>query len=128
MSEVVLTEKQLQEKLHYWQEKLRLKDWIVKVKIVRQREMSKIDGIGEIQFSIHNKTAMIYILDPVDYDDWEKQDMENTLVHELLHLHFSQISYHFGKDSEVYEVFEEQAIESIAHGLIEAERSVVLSR
>ena len=120
-NEVIFNEEQLQEKLKQWQERLRLQDWIVKVKIVRQREM-QADRQGEVEFNVHNKVAMIKIIDPIDYDDWDKQDMEDTLVHELLHLHLSGISLHFGKNNDVYEMLEEQAIESIAHGLIKAER------
>lgn len=116
---VVFTQEQLEESLTYWQEKLRLRDWIIKVKIARQRDMSLSDKLGEINFNVHTKTALISIIDPSDYDDWGEQDMENTLVHELLHLHFSAISYHFGnKDIVVYEMFEEQAIESITSGLV----------
>lgn len=104
--EVIFTDEQLQEKLKQWQERLRLQDWLVKVKIGRQREM-QLNRLGEISFNTHTKTARITILDPIDYDDWGKQDMENTLVHELLHLHFSGISIHFGNNSDVYGMLEE---------------------
>ncbi len=119
--EVTFNEDQLQEKLKLWQERLRLQDWIVSVKIVRRREMQP-DRQGEIEFNLYNKVAMISILEPIDYDDWGKQDMEDTLVHELLHLHLAGINFHFGKNNDVYEMLEEQAIESIAHGLIQTER------
>jgi len=122
MPEVIFNVEKLNQKLKYWQEKLRLRDWIINVKIMRQREMSQSDRLGEIQFNVYKKTALISILDPVDHDDWFEQDMENTLVHELLHLHFSGISYHFGKDDNVYDMLEEQAIESITNGLISLER------
>ena len=118
MREVIYSDEQLKEKLSYWKKRLRLNDWIIKAMIVRQRDFSSPERLGEISYNIHNKTALIKILDPVDYDDWEKQNMERILVHELLHLHFANIHYHFGKESEFYEVFEEQAIESITHGLI----------
>lgn len=120
--EIIFSQEQLEEKLLYWQENLRLRDWIIKVTIKRQREMSQSNRLGEVEFNIYTKTAMISVLDPIDYDDWGKQDMENTLVHELLHLHFSEINYHFGGQEDVYSVLEEQAIESIAHGLIKTER------
>lgn len=122
MNEVIFNDTKLKERLLYWQRKLRLQDWIIDAKIVRQRDMSQPDRVGEISSSIHNKVALISILDPIDYDDWGKQDMESTLVHELLHLHFSGISYHFGNDDNVYHVMEEQAIESITSGLISSER------
>lgn len=123
MSEVIFTEGELKEKLKEWQGKLRLQDWMINVEIVRQREMSQMNRLGEVEFNVYAKTANISILDPVDYDDWGKQDMENTLVHELLHLHLAGICYHFGKNDEVYAVMEEQAIEGITSGLISASRT-----
>lgn len=122
MSEVVYTNERLEEKLAYWQKRLRLSDWIIKIDIARQKEFSASDRIGEIAYNVYTKTAHIKILDPVDYDDWDKQDMERTLVHELVHLHFAEICYHFGKDNEFYNVFEEQAIEGITNAIISAER------
>lgn len=122
MKETIFNDGQLKDKLIYWQKKLRLQDWIIDAKIVRQRDMSQPDRVGEISSNLHNKVALISILDPVDYDDWGKQDMESTLVHELLHLHFAGIDYHFGNNDNVYHVLEEQAIESITSGLISSER------
>src|SRR5690625_2812996 len=122
MSEVIFNKEQLEQKLKYWQSKLRLNDWKINAQITRDKDMSQRDRLGEVEYNIYKKEAFIRILDPVDYDDYGKQDMENTLVHELLHIHFSGICYHFGKNDDVYNVLEEQAIESITSGLISLER------
>ena len=119
MSEVVFTQDQLQEKLLEWQKRLRLQDWIIKVKLVRERDMN-LDGVqGEVFWVIEKKMATIRILDPIDYppDEMEPQDMENILVHELLHLHFAPLRY-----DGFSEIAEEQAIESITSGIIASYR------
>lgn len=123
MTEVLLTDVQLQERLAYWQEKLRLQDWIIEVKFARAREM---DGeyAAQVNWTLSKKMASVKILDHIDFpnDVMGARDMENDLVHELLHLHLAPISDHFGNGSELYSTFEEQAIESIASGLINSER------
>lgn len=126
MAEILLTQEQLQEKLVYWQEKLRLQDWILSVRIVRAKEMNA-EYAAQVNWVLSKKMASIYILDQIDYPDdcMGERDMENDLVHELLHLHFAPLSDHFSNNSDIYSTFEEQAIESISFGLIEAERSVL---
>ncbi len=72
-----------------WQRRLRLSDWDVKIQIVRQSEMKSETFQGQVGWTINGKQAIIKILDPIDYDPsllWP-QDHEQTLVHELLHLH-----------------------------------------
>lgn len=122
MIEVIFTEEQLQQKLLEWQKRLRLQDWIIKVKLARERDMN-IGGVqGEVFWVIEKKMATIKILDPIDYppDEMEPQDMENILVHELLHLHFAPLRY-----DDFSEIAEEQAIESIASGILSAYREGV---
>lgn len=124
MKEVILTEEQLQEKLAYWQKVLRLSDWVISAKITRERDFSRGGRAGEIEWVIHNKTAAVRMLDSVDYPEGliEDQDMEQTLVHELLHLHLAPIRYNYGNNEDVYEIFEEQAIDSIATALVRVSR------
>lgn len=122
MKEVIFTQDQLQEKLLEWQKRLRLQDWIIKVKLVRERDMN-LDGVqGEVFWVIEKKMATIRILDPIDYppNEMEPQDMENILVHELLHLHFAPLRY-----DDFSEIAEEQAIESITSGIIASYREGV---
>lgn len=123
MAEVILNEEELQERLKYWQEKLRLQDWIVEVQISRGKDMME-DTCACVDYTLSKKMASVKILDPIDYPDdvMGERDMENDLVHELLHLHFAPINEHFNDDNEIYSTFEEQAVESIASGLISAER------
>ena len=122
MREVIFTQDQLQQKLLEWQKRLRLQDWIISIKLVRERDMD-LEGVqGEVFWVIEKKMATIKILDPIDYppDNMEPQDMENTLVHELLHLHFAALKY----DGDNH-IAEEQVIESIASGILTAYREGV---
>ena len=124
MEAFILTEEQLQQRLLYWQERLNLRDWKLKVKIDRGSDIGG-DYQGGINWSLNSKSASIRILDPIDYPkhSMEEQDMENTLVHELLHIHFALISEKCNpQPMEIYNLFEEQAIESLAEALIELER------
>lgn len=108
----VFDEAQLKQKCAEWQKILRLQDWIVDVKICRERDMKLNDCYAECELNLKKKMAHIRILDPIDFPPDDEQDMELSLVHELLHLHFSPLSVD-GKDIE-----EEQAIEAISQGLL----------
>lgn len=126
MKEVILSQEELQEKLKYWQEKLRLQDWIIEVRIARSEDM--MESVSAcVNWTLSKKMAIIKVLDPIDYPDdiMGVRNMEDDLVHELLHLHFAPINDHFGGRGKVYNTFEEQAIESIASGLISCIREVV---
>ena len=116
LKKVIYSEEQLYDRLAYWQEKLRLRDWMVQICIKRERDFTTDDCNAEIHHNLPNKTAFINIMDPLDFDDWLPQDMDWLLVHELLHLHFAPM------DEEKNEIAIEQAIESITYGLIRTER------
>lgn len=121
MEEVIFTDEQLQEKLKEWQKRLRLQDWIITAKIKRGRDLSN-DSQANVHYVLPKKMATISIMDPIDYppDSMVPQDMEDSLVHELLHLHFAPISD--DDDDDKYYTAMEQMIESIASGLISAIR------
>ncbi|MCY9513310.1 hypothetical protein [Paenibacillus apiarius] len=114
----IYTEDDLRARCADWQKTLRLQDWIVVVGISRARDMQLDNCCGVCEWSLPKRMANIRILDPTDYpaDSMEPQDMELTLVHELLHLHFAPMS------TEDNTVPEEQAIEAISRGLVELKR------
>lgn len=74
-----------------WQKVLRLQDWIVDTRIARARDMPLKDTSGVCSWNIDGKEATISIVSPTDFPDTLGivQDMEKTLVHELLHLHYA---------------------------------------
>ncbi|MEK4328922.1 hypothetical protein MKX70_24085 [Paenibacillus sp. FSL R7-0312] len=122
MDTVIYTEEELQIKCAEWQKVLRLQDWIINVKLSRLRDMSDTDLNAEIRITLANRIALILILDPIDYDPDNvlPQDMEQYLVHELLHIHLYPITGKFTDGP--LQIAEEQAIEAISKGLIALRR------
>lgn len=121
MEEVLFTKNQLQDKLLEWQKRLRLQDWIIKVEFKRAYDFPD-EALARVNPTLEKKHAFIYLLDPVDYDPgfMVPYDMENSLIHELLHLHLWPIT---GNDEEgIHRISEEQAIESITSGILSAYR------
>lgn len=106
-----------------WQSRLRLNDWEIKLFISRERDMIRPGLQGENTWEIKNKSAIIKILDPIDYPPdvlWE-QDMEKTLVHELLHLHFAPFDKY--EEDSMEGIAIEQAIDAIAKALVTLKRN-----
>lgn len=112
--------KSLEDMLRFWQERLRLQDWDIKICFARGSEFDDGSSSGEVLYRLRSKQAMIKILDPIDYPGdtlWE-QDVEETVVHELLHLHFGSLQI----EEEFESIMLEQAICCIADGLIRTKR------
>lgn len=118
-----LSQEQLEALCREWQGVLRLQDWDVKVKLARQREFSNPSAMGECRWTLPNKQALILLVDPVDYpDDTEwPYDMEQVLVHELLHLHAA--AFDAFEDDSPQDVALEQMIECLACGLVRLKRN-----
>jgi hypothetical protein len=116
MDEITLTEL-----CTIWQKRLRLQDWNVKVSTCRERDMCIEGTQGSCNYSHQLKAALIQILDPSDYppESITAQDIEVTLVHELLHLHFAALEPE--RDSPQH-VALEQAIDLTAYALVAAYR------
>jgi hypothetical protein len=105
-----------------WQRVLRLQDWDVQVKIARGFQLGKRQGECEYVQSL--RQAVIRILDPNDWPDqnWP-QDIEATLVHELLHLHFAPFMSDAGED-DLINIAQEVAIDQIAKALVKQQRQI----
>lgn len=118
MDAVIYTGEELLAKCEEWQKILRLQDWIITVHIRRERDFTLSDSNAEIITTLPKRMATIHILDPIDYppDQSEPQDMELSLVHELLHIHL--FTFFADREDEMRIVAEEQAIEAISRGLI----------
>ena len=81
-------EQQVQDWARTWQHRLRLDEWRIETRVVRQGDL-KPDTLGNLKWNLGNHTAVIRVLSPSDYDIPESQvaeDMEYTIVHELIHL------------------------------------------
>lgn len=119
--ELILTEKQLHDRARYWLTKLNLNHWEVCIGISRKSNMPIKDASGACKWNLHQALAWIVIIDPLDYpcEDF-KFDMEVTLVHELLHLHFAPFDT-FSPDT-LEDIMKERAVEHIARTLVELDR------
>lgn len=118
--ECILTNEQLQERLAYWQKVLRLQDWTIRVAFRHVVDMEP-GNEAEVDTNFPLKRAAIAIVYPDEYRSrvgWP-QEVEESLVHELLHLHLEP--WQVEKGSLEY-VLQEQAVESLAHALVELAR------
>ncbi|SRR6266852_2570024 len=100
-----------------WQRRLGLRDWTVTVKLCRARDMDDEDSNGEVQILLNHRRAFIALRDPLDVkpEYHPENDLEETLVHELLHLWTEPLSL---PDAGPRQVAEEQALNALAKALV----------
>ena len=111
------------EKLWFWQSRLTLQDWSVSIIFARKSDL-KPKTLGNIHWDNDKKTAIIRVLDPADYHmpfQEMLQDMEFTVVHELIHLEFSPALSQFAR-SDASRREEEHAVNNVAAALIKLQR------
>ena len=88
MAEHIKTQAELDLLCQEWQTLLGLGSWDVTTRITRAKDMSVADSDGTNSMNFDHELSVIDILHPMDYASnlGATQDMEFTLVHELLHL------------------------------------------
>ena len=132
MSNKDWTDESLAKACRYWQEKLGLSHWRIAVRFARLSEM-KGEGDdrefyqGSNKFDIRVECALIKICDPQDYpiDTPFEQDVEVTLVHELLHI---SVDYFARPDTTFIEhSLMEAFIDRMAWLLVELDRASLKS-
>jgi hypothetical protein len=109
----------LNQKLWIWQKRLRLQDWNIAVKLARSADL-RPRTLGNINWDRKERSAVISVMDPDDYKlkgSAMLDDMEMTLVHELVHLHLSGLP----RNDETKKV-EEQAVNMLAEALVKLDR------
>lgn len=99
--------------LAFWQPVLRVADWHVLVQLD-----AKLEAYGVCQPDYTYKRALITLRDPAA--PLPGYDLEETLVHELVHLHFAAFDTQGGSPERTAE---EQAVESLMRALIQLKRS-----
>lgn len=110
-----MTGKQLQNLCEKWQGVLKLRDWEVKAVFVPVGDL-KPGTAGYVSPSVNNKAAVIEIMREGDYkNQYWAQDVEETLVHELVHLHLIGLG---DQEDPLKRRVEEQAVESLAQGFV----------
>lgn len=113
---------ELSELLPEWQHTLRLRDWLISLKVCRYYEMPP-NRMGNFNAMLERRMAHIQICLPGDMPTPESAfrcdaDPENTLIHELLHCHFEPF---WDEDKKVVM---EQAISAIAGAFLEMKQRI----
>ena len=127
----MFNQEELEKLCREWQAILGLSDWHVELEISRKENFCKgkfqgkwLNGLCEP--NLQTKVAFINIIDPADYPDNAilPQDMEVTLVHELIHLHTCNYHHRFEDDSLEWDYLE-QTVDLLAKALIKVKRKDV---
>lgn len=114
-----VTQAQVDEWTRSWQKRLDLGEWNVTTLIVRVSDL-KPDTLGNLKWNSSNKTAVIKVLNPLDYDLPPAEiptDIEYTIVHELIHLQLSVLP-HDGSSK----ITEEKVVNRISEALFQLEK------
>jgi hypothetical protein len=115
----VLAERYAAERLWMWQKRLNLQEWNITVLMSRTGDL-KPKTLGNIHWDADKHSAVIRVLDPADYRlpfHEMLQDMEFTVVHELIHLELSSLPR-----SDASRRDEEHAVNQIADALLKLDR------
>jgi hypothetical protein len=119
-----MTESELQELCSEWQKRLKLQNWNIICKFVRHNEIGA-DTIAEAHYRLNLETAVLKVLDQDDYlRVWDRdfpQDIEESVVHELLHLELATLAPEGGYYG-TQEIIQEQTIDRLARVLVALKR------
>ncbi len=116
---VAVDEVQVDKWMQNWKKRLSLQDWVISTVIVRSTDL-KPDTLGNLKWNSENKTAIIRVLNPADYDIPAAEipaDIEYTVVHELVHLQLAALP----RDVATRNV-EEQVVNRIAEALMSLDK------
>src|SRR5579859_7357454 len=114
-----LSETYVTERLAVWQQRLKLQDWKISVVMAHPSDL-KPKTLGNIHWDADKKSAVIRVLDASDYRLACRDmldDMEFTVVHELIHLELSSLPR-----SEASRRDEEYAVNQLADALLALDR------
>jgi hypothetical protein len=107
------------EALRTWQQRLDLKDWNIHVELVRPDALEP-KTLGNVHWDLNTKHATIDVLSAYDYTLPTPEmlnDMEFTVVHELVHLHLASLPR-----SEASVRTEEHVVNELARALLNLAR------
>lgn len=115
----LISDSQVSGWVRVWQKRLHLEDWKIDVRIVRPDDL-KPETLGNLKWNSSNRKAIIKVLNPLDYEmpaAEVPEDIEYTVVHELIHLQLSSLP----RDATRKDI-EEQVVNRIADALMLLER------
>lgn len=120
---IIEDEKTLKELTDYWVKVLRLENWEIVTKIKRKEDMNLSECQGEVRYVFVHRQALITLMDPIDWDNKDfEQDMESTLIHELLHLSFANIT---GEEGEL-DKFQHQLLCDMEDALMDIKNTICI--
>lgn len=110
---------QAYECLQYWQEKLFLQDWTIKLILASPDDMNLQDVCGENIYQVENHCCVIKILRPEYYGDRiTKYCAELILIHELLHCLYNWLERDYNSiEVAYYDTLEHARLEQMAKSL-----------
>jgi hypothetical protein len=114
-----LAEAFVNEKLAVWQRNLGLEDWKISIVMSRRSDL-KPKTLGGIRWDKVKRSAVLWVLAVSEYQVPVREmldDMELTVVHELIHIHLSSLPR-----SEASRRDEELAVNQLAQALLKLDR------
>ena len=116
-----LTQTDLEALAQEWQGILRLQDWDIDILLVHHYELEE-GAMGSAQYQPTLNCAKIRILRPEEVENEDDQDVEPSLVHELLHVKMAGLHSHDAPlKGEKYRAYE-SIIEGLAQVLVKLKR------
>jgi hypothetical protein len=109
----------MDDRLAVWRQRLKLEDWRISVAMTRSSDLAP-KTLGGIRWDKTKKSAVIFVLDPSDYRLPFRDmldDMELTIVHELVHLELASLPR-----SQASRGSQEHAVSGIADAMLELDR------
>ncbi len=105
----------MKQKLRIWQQRLDLTNWKIQINLLRSYQL-EAGTLGNIHWDTDARQATIAVLSSYDYKmpfQDMLNDMEFTVVHELVHLHLASLPH-----SEASRRIEEHAVNELAGALL----------
>ena len=109
----------IDERLAIWRQRLKLDEWRISPAMTAREDL-KPKTLGGIRWDKTKKSAVIWILNPADYRlpvCEMLDDIEMTIVHELIHLKLASLPR-----SEASRSSEEHAVNGLAEALLSLDR------
>jgi hypothetical protein len=107
------------ERVAAWRQRLKLEDWQISAVLTRRSDLAP-ETLGGIHWDKKQKTAVVWVLDPSDYRlpyGAMLDDMELTIVHELVHLDLTALPR-----GQASRGSEERAVSGIAEAMLTLDR------
>lgn len=114
-----ITQSQVDDWTRLWQKRLDLGEWSITTVIVRSSDL-KPDTLGNLKWNTGNRSAIVKVLNPLDYELPASEiptDIEYTILHELIHLQLSVLP-HDGSSK----MTEEKVVNRISEALFQLEK------